>query len=332
MPCWWWIIATSWTTSMAASATTPSTPGSVPRCMSFRRAWWPVRRRRRPPMPVARLARRCRPLSVGGTERPRVRGLSFSGAGFPRTTAYNDPGMEAGENRFTDALAQVPLRLRALAEDDARQVGAQLSDLGAMAVPGGGWVAALPRVFVASEFVTRTCVQHPEVLRELIESRDLLRAYAAGELGRRIEREPAGVPDEPALKSRLRMLRRREMLRLAFSDLAGWADLDEVVTAATELADACLAAALEHLNLWATARHGAPVGVGGAPAAMVVLGLGKLGGRELNFSSDIDLVFAYTEEGETARGLSNHEFFVRLGQSLINALNEATAEGFVFRV
>ncbi|OGI46698.1 MAG: bifunctional glutamine synthetase adenylyltransferase/deadenyltransferase [Candidatus Muproteobacteria bacterium RBG_16_65_34] len=240
--------------------------------------------------------------------------------------------MEAGENRFTDALAQIPLSLRALAEDDARQVGAQLSDLGAMAVPGGDWVAALPRVFVASEFVTRTCVQHPEVLRELIESRDLLRAYAAGELGRRIERELAGVPDEPALKSRLRLLRRREMLRLAFRDLAGWADLDEVVTAATELADACLAAALEHLNLWATARHGAPVGVGGAPAAMVVLGLGKLGGRELNFSSDIDLVFAYTEEGETARGLSNHEFFVRLGQSLINALNEATAEGFVFRV
>ncbi|MDE2138856.1 MAG: bifunctional [glutamate--ammonia ligase]-adenylyl-L-tyrosine phosphorylase/[glutamate--ammonia-ligase] adenylyltransferase, partial [Gammaproteobacteria bacterium] len=72
----------------------------------------------------------------------------------------------------------------------------------------------------------------------------------------------------------------------------------------------------------------------GLPQSLVVLGLGKLGGGELNFSSDIDLIFAFPEDGETRGGqtLSNHEFFIRLGQSLVNALNENTGDGFVFRV
>jgi len=59
---------------------------------------------------------------------------------------------------------------------------------------------------------------------------------------------------------------------------------------------------------------------------------GKLGGRELNFSSDIDLIFCFPEEGQTEKGISNHEYFVRLGQALIRVLNESTADGFVFRV
>ena len=82
------------------------------------------------------------------------------------------------------------------------------------------------------------------------------------------------------------------------------------------------------------ARDGVPRAAdSNALTQFVVLGMGKLGGEELNFSSDIDLIFAYTEEGVTdKRALSNHEFFVRLGQRLIQVLNEQTEDGFVFRV
>jgi glutamate-ammonia-ligase adenylyltransferase len=197
------------------------------------------------------------------------------------------------------------------------------------------WLPVLPRVFAASDFVARLCVQHSEVLQELLKSGDLARAYPAGELARRVVRELANVADEAALKTRLRVMRRREMLRIAWRDLAGWADLDETLATLSEFADACVHEALEKLHVWTCAKYGEPTGGhSGRPQRMVVLALGKLGGQELNFSSDIDLIFAYPEEGDTqgAPALSNHEFFIRLGQALINALNENTADGFVFRV
>ncbi len=234
------------------------------------------------------------------------------------------------------AFAGLPQALRAQARNHWQQLQTALvPSLIENAAQGVRIARALPRVLAASEFVARTAAAQPELLAELIAGGDLTRAYAHGELTVRVKRMVTGVQDEPELKRRLRVLRRREMLRLAFRDLAGWADFTEVSTAASELADACLQAALEVLTPLAQARCGVPRAAGsGAPATFVVLGLGKLGGQELNFSSDIDLVFAYTEEGETdgPQPLSNHEYFVRLGQALINALAQATADGFVFRV
>jgi len=144
----------------------------------------------------------------------------------------------------------------------------------------------------------------------------------------------ADTDDEAALKRRLRRLRQRVLLRVMARDLAGRADLAEVCTTMSALADAALAAA----QAWCEARlvraHGVPRGAGGAPQPFVVVGMGKLGGGELNVSSDIDLVFVYPEEGESdgARPLSNHEYFTRLGRRLIALLSEATEDGFTFRV
>ena len=193
---------------------------------------------------------------------------------------------------------------------------------------------ALPRVFTGSEFVAHACVSRSDLLPDLVRSGDLLRLYGADEMRARVLAAVTLCTDEVALKAALRVLRQREMVRLAWRDLAGWANLEEVVRTLSALADACLDAALAKLYDWAVAREGVPREQGTDSAArFVVLGMGKLGGEELNFSSDIDLVFAYTEEGETdKRGLSNHEFFVRLGQRLNQALNEQTADGFVFRV
>lgn len=197
-----------------------------------------------------------------------------------------------------------------------------------------GWLESLPRVWAGSEFVARACLARPDMLHDLVVRGDLGRAYRAGELTARLAAELATVPDEQELKRTLRRLRRRELVRLAWRDLAGWADLGEVMATLSELADGCVDRALHHLYTWATARAGVPRGANGAPAQLVVLGLGKLGGRELNFSSDIDLIFAYTEDDPTAgrRTPSNHEFFTQLGRALIAALSDATEDGLVFRV
>jgi glutamate-ammonia-ligase adenylyltransferase len=144
----------------------------------------------------------------------------------------------------------------------------------------------------------------------------------------------AAADDEATLMRRLRRLRQRVLLREMARDLAGEADLAEVCGAMSDLAELAIATALEWAESRLAAEHGAPRGAAARPQALIVVGMGKLGGRELNVSSDVDLVFLYPEEGETigARPLSNHEFFARLGRKLIALLAEVTEDGFVFRV
>ena len=149
--------------------------------------------------------------------------------------------------------------------------------------------------------------------------------------------------DDNELKRILRRLRQQVMLRVLMRDLAGRAPLAEVVSSMSDLAELSLGYALGHLSQWLEAQHGTPTANGRRQELMVV-GMGKLGGRELNVSSDIDLIFVYPEEGDTVssaaapgtgagpRLLSNHEYFIRLGRRLINALADITEDGQVFRV
>ncbi|MEA5097248.1 MAG: bifunctional [glutamate--ammonia ligase]-adenylyl-L-tyrosine phosphorylase/[glutamate--ammonia-ligase] adenylyltransferase [Burkholderiaceae bacterium] len=136
----------------------------------------------------------------------------------------------------------------------------------------------------------------------------------------------------------MRRLRNLLVATLIERDLSGLADLDEVVTAMSAFADFAIRTHQEALMAEMVGLHGMPVGEGsGEPQELIVLGMGKLGGGELNVSSDIDLIFAYGEDGETQadtgqRQLSNHEFFIRLGRRLISALSEIVEDGFVFRV
>jgi len=140
--------------------------------------------------------------------------------------------------------------------------------------------------------------------------------------------------DADALAQGLRRLRRRVFLHTLVRDLTGRAGFPEVVAAMTTLADAALVAAVDvHASLLATA-HGVPRGPAGDVQRLVVVGMGKLGGRELNVSSDVDLVFVYPEDGETdgARAVSNREYFDRLAQRVIAAIGQLDANGYVFRV
>jgi len=193
---------------------------------------------------------------------------------------------------------------------------------------------SLPRVWACSEFVARTCMQRPELLQELCADGALRRVYDAGEPRRRLSAALAAVTDADGLGRQLRRFRLREMLRIAWRDLAGWAELDETLLDLSHLAEACIDESLRRLHDWQCAQWGTPRGADGAPQQLIVLGMGKLGGEELNFSSDIDLIFAFPEHGETdgARPKSNEEFFIALGRKLIAALDAPTADGRVFRV
>ena len=161
----------------------------------------------------------------------------------------------------------------------------------------------------------------------------LARAFERAEMHAALDAaEPGG---DEQLKRALRTLRKRVMLNLIARDLGGLASLPEVMETTTALAEVATAHALARLDADLRTQHGHPARQPGAgPQQLHVVGMGKLGGAELNVSSDIDLVFAYPEDGESTgpRSISNHEYFTRLGRRLIAALSEVTAEGYVFRV
>ena len=145
----------------------------------------------------------------------------------------------------------------------------------------------------------------------------------------------SATDSDAALMHALRQLRKHVMLRLIARDLGGLANLQEVVTTISALAEIAVERAVTHLETSLAADYGQPIGAdSGRVQHLHVVGMGKLGGHELNVSSDIDLIFAYPEDGDTngARPLSNHEFFARLGRRLITVINEITADGYVFRV
>jgi glutamate-ammonia-ligase adenylyltransferase len=193
----------------------------------------------------------------------------------------------------------------------------------------------LARLLCQSRFVFRECERHPDLLPELLQSGDLLRDYGPDEYLQHARAALAGTTAEAAVMSALRTLRRREMLRILWREQCALADFRTTTADLSALASAAIEVALETAHTELAQKHGEPIGESSAtPQRMVVIGMGKLGAHELNLSSDIDLIFAYPEQGETAgeRSLSNREFFVRVGQRLIKSLDAVTRDGFVFRV
>ncbi|MDX1433385.1 MAG: bifunctional [glutamate--ammonia ligase]-adenylyl-L-tyrosine phosphorylase/[glutamate--ammonia-ligase] adenylyltransferase [Gammaproteobacteria bacterium] len=194
------------------------------------------------------------------------------------------------------------------------------------------------RVLACSEYVAASCSRHPEMLRGLLDSGDLESAHAdagAGFYTQATARSVDGCEDESTLMQALRTLKRREMVRIAWRDIARLASFEETLAETSRFADAVLRASVERLHAWQVRELGEPTGRDGEPQELYVLALGKLGAGELNFSSDIDLIYCFAQAGATHGGrreLSNDEYFRRLGQRLINVLSKRTDSGFVFRV
>ncbi len=147
------------------------------------------------------------------------------------------------------------------------------------------------------------------------------------------------IVDEISLKRAVRALRQQVLARIIVRDLNGLAGvgltgLQEVMRTISQLAECVINTSIDFLHTWLVNAHGQPVDSEGNPQSFIVIGMGKLGGGELNVSSDIDLIFAYASEGETdsEKPISNQEFFTRLAKKLIATIDEITEDGFVFRV
>ncbi|TBU88001.1 bifunctional [glutamate--ammonia ligase]-adenylyl-L-tyrosine phosphorylase/[glutamate--ammonia-ligase] adenylyltransferase [Phytopseudomonas dryadis] len=238
------------------------------------------------------------------------------------------------------ALVSLPADLLVIAQRAERALLDAFAELPSDATAAfAAWPASrrelLARVTAASDFVTQQALRDPPMFLELAGSGELERPLAQGELRGQLLEQLRECQDEHQLARCLRRFRNRQQVRIIWRDISRQADLVETCRDLSDLADACIDQAYQ----WLYSRHcqqfGTPVGQrSGQPQQMVILGMGKLGAHELNLSSDIDLIFGYPEGGETAgvkRPLDNQEFFIRLGQKLIKALDAITVDGFVFR-
>ena len=179
-----------------------------------------------------------------------------------------------------------------------------------------------------SPFLERLTTRHPDWLEELKSSGRLQNSSPpdAGQLAACIETN--------GLDAALRQFRNREMMRLIWRDLAELAPVDEILADLSKLADVCLHAAVDFHTRVLEGKHGVPGTPQGHSQKLIIIGLGKLGGGELNLSSDVDIIFCYPEQGvcDGRRGLANEQFFTRLARSIIRSMSEMTADGFCFRV
>jgi glutamate-ammonia-ligase adenylyltransferase len=234
----------------------------------------------------------------------------------------------------TDPWSRLPEILQATAEGRWQSYLQAAEEAGLRVPLDPGLQACACRVFAISDFAAGLCRRVPRLLADLLDSGDLLADSWAGVLAGRVADRLAGCSGEPELHQILRQIRQREMLRIAWRDLAGWATLQETLGDLSDLADACIQGALDQLSVWQAKETQAPLGGNRRPLPLIVIAMGKLGAHELNFSSDIDLIFAYPDAAATRRrsSLSAEQYFTRLGQSLIGALSNLDQDGFVFRV
>lgn len=201
-------------------------------------------------------------------------------------------------------------------------------------VPNADFARQARVVLAASEYVLHYFEAEPERMIPLFESGALLQPPLPGEFAALLGERLVDVDSEEQLQRQLRLFRQQQMVRIIWRDLARIANLDETLESLSALADASIQSALQYLYQQQLQSLGTPRDVDGNAQQLVVIGMGKLGARELNLSSDIDLIYCFPSAGETddRRHLSNEEFFTRLSQKLTRALNSRTVDGFVFRV
>ena len=184
--------------------------------------------------------------------------------------------------------------------------------------------ARLRPLLRASDFALEVCLRQPALLPALL----------VGDGAVPLPAPMLGAENRGEWPALLRRYRQAESVRLIWRDVHGLDTLDDTLAGTSALAETCLRCALDALEAEFADRFGRVHDADGAPVRLVVFALGKLGGGELNFSSDVDLVYAYAREGESdgARPLAAEDYFARLGQQLAKLLDETTADGFCHRV
>ena len=188
-------------------------------------------------------------------------------------------------------------------------------------------------VLTFSDFAQDGIIAHPEWLAELESTPP--QADEWQRYGEWLQAELATVNDEAALMHTLRLFRRRIMVRIAWAQTLSLVEDTDILQQLSHLAETLIISARDWLYDACCREWGTPCNQEGLPQPLLILGMGKLGGGELNFSSDIDLIFAWPEHGSTQGGrreLDNAQFFTRMGQRLIKVLDQPTQDGFVYRV
>ncbi|NGZ26161.1 MAG: bifunctional [glutamate--ammonia ligase]-adenylyl-L-tyrosine phosphorylase/[glutamate--ammonia-ligase] adenylyltransferase, partial [Magnetococcales bacterium] len=197
------------------------------------------------------------------------------------------------------------------------------------------WCRRLVLAFGNSSYLAHLILRWPEFLLELHQNNFL--APPEEEL-QRLLREVLSTEKREEAARYLRLFKHRHYLAIGLRDLTCEAPLEETTQALSRVADFTLEASYRWLDRWLSQRHGQPMNettTPPQPSRFVILGMGKLGGRELNFSSDIDLIFLYDEDRGHTHGekpLPIKSYYIRLGQELMKLMQENTPEGMVFRV
>ncbi len=201
-------------------------------------------------------------------------------------------------------------------------------------------------IFGASRFLSTFLITHADDgLAWFSEFDFLTKPVDKAALSRRLAFMTADETGDKALYRILRLFRKQELFRIGLRDLLG-ATFQEVVEELSDLAEVCLQRAFERADEGLRSRYGRPQlrrsDGDQSPAGFAVIAMGKLGGRELNFSSDVDLMFVYTADGETEgvpqpdgtvmNRVTNHQYFIKLAEKLSSLIGEKTEDGFVFRV
>ena len=190
------------------------------------------------------------------------------------------------------------------------------------------------RLVVSSDYAASILVREYEWLIEAARNGELARPLNADMLAEISSLPGRARGDLEAMQASLRRCRNQRLLHILWRMVAGQDDVWQTLDSLSMLADALIASSIEFASASLAEEFGEPLNQRGEPLHIVVVAMGKLGGKELNFSSDVDLVFLYSEEGETQgkRRLSGHEYFTRLSRQIIRLLDEVTEDGFVYRV
>lgn len=188
-------------------------------------------------------------------------------------------------------------------------------------------------VSALSQFITETIHRDEALAQQLPTMLSELSRHQAYRT--RLAALLAECPDEMSGHRVLRQFRNREMVYIAWKDFLHAWTLEESLRHLSQLAEAMIFETYQWQYKICCAEWGTPTNAEGEAQPMLIIGMGKLGGGELNFSSDIDLIFTYPENGETQgarRSIANAQFFTRLGQRIIKALDQQTFDGFCYRV
>jgi len=194
--------------------------------------------------------------------------------------------------------------------------------------------SGLVKAVFFSEYIASRLTRNPFLLKDLIESRDLEKVYSSNTFAAKLENIISKDMDMAEVREILLQTKVYETIRIAWRDLTGKAPLEETLSDLSCLADAVVARAMDSIYDSLCKQHGLPMDSEGNFQRIIVLGMGKLGAGELNFSSDLDLIFVYPREGYTNGDsmISNEEFFTKACRLFLKFFSSGSHENSLYRI